>query len=120
MDAEELLLGNIRLVFNEHDPDRRMSALRTLWSDTASMFEAEEKFEGRQSISDNVGALLARLPAGTQFTPIGRPVVNHEAALLHWAAGANPDVPAVTGTDVAFVRDGKIETLYVFLNPRGK
>ncbi|GGF71301.1 hypothetical protein GCM10007301_33800 [Azorhizobium oxalatiphilum] len=116
--AAFLLRANIERVLNERDEARRLKALSELWADDAVMFEADEVFSGQKAISDNVGALLARLPAGTLFRPASAPVVNHEAALLRWTAGSDPAKPAVTGTDLAFIENGRIRKLYVFLDPR--
>ncbi len=117
-DAEGLLLSNLDNVFDEHRPEHRLAALGRLWAEDAEMLEADEVFVGRQAISDNVGKLLARLPAGTRFRPAGHVVVNHGAALLRWTAGSDPARPAVTGTDVGFIEDGRIRRLLVFLDPR--
>ena len=112
-----LLRANVARVFNERDPERRLAALRELWAESPSMFEVEECFVGHEAISGNVGALLARLPAGVRFTPAGPAIVNHDAAMLRWTASTEGNPPKVTGTDLAFIVDGRISRMYVFLDP---
>lgn len=116
--AKDLVLANLETVFNEPDAGRRMQALSAIWAEDAEMFEADAVLVGHQAISDNVGALYARFPPGTRFHAIGRPVVNHDAVLLRWGAGTDPAKPAVTGTDVGFIAQGRIRRLFVFLDPR--
>ena len=47
-----LMLRNLSEVFGERDSKRRMAAINNLYSEDAVFFEAEQRFEGRQTISD--------------------------------------------------------------------
>ncbi len=52
------------------------------------------------------------------FAPIGLAVGHHGLGRLRWRAVDDKGQPApVSGTDVAFFRDGRIERLYVLLDP---
>jgi hypothetical protein len=117
LHIDGLLRSNVARVFNERDPQLRLRALEELWAEDASMFEAEERFVGREAISANVGALLARLPEGVRFSPAGPAIVNHDTAMLRWTAATPGEPPKVTGTDLAFISDGRIQRMYVFLDP---
>jgi hypothetical protein len=118
MDHDALLRANMERVFNERDAGRRLGAMDGLWTQNPVMYEVEEALAGRQRISDNVGALHDRLPPGTLFEPAGETLVNNDGAMLRWIARRPDGATLVTGTDVAFVRGGRIDCLYVFLNPR--
>ena len=56
-----LMLRNLSEVFGERDSERRMAAIKNLYSEDAVFFEAEQRFEGRQTISDAVAALRTLL-----------------------------------------------------------
>ena len=58
-----LMLRNLSEVFGERDSERRMAAIKNLYSEDAVFFEAEQRFEGCQATSDAVAALQAPLPA---------------------------------------------------------
>src|ERR1700722_13006448 len=48
------MLRNLSEVFGERHRERRMAAIKNLYSEDAVFFEAERRFEGRQTISDAV------------------------------------------------------------------
>ena len=47
-----------------------MTAIKNLYSEDAVFFEAEQRFEGRQTISDAVAALQASFPAEFEFSAV--------------------------------------------------
>ena len=68
-----LMLRNLSEVFGERDSKRRMAAINNLYSEDAVFFEAEQRFEGRQTISDAVAALQACFPAEFEFSAVAPP-----------------------------------------------
>ena len=54
----------------------------------------------------------------TVYTPHGEAQALHNGGILAWGSGLEGEAPDYTGLDVVIVRDGKIATLYVFLNPK--
>jgi len=120
VDFDGLLRANMAQVFNERDPVKRLAALdcgfNRLWTDQPVLYEHEAAISGAEAISANLSALHQRLPDGTVFTPVGRATVHHGCALLKWSASAPGRSVHTTGTDVAFVRDGRIHRLHVFLD----
>ena len=50
--------------------------------------------------------------------PRGGLLVDMTQVALAWGSGLEGKAPDYTGLDVVIVRDGKIATLYVFLNPK--
>jgi SnoaL-like protein len=115
----DLLLKNLSEVFGERDSERRMTAIKNLYSEDAVFFEAEQRFEGRQTISDAVAALQASFPAEFEFSAVAPPARNHDVGRLFWRLGPAGSPPVVNGMDVAQFKDGRIRSLYVFLNDRG-
>ena len=112
----DLLLRNLSEVFGERDSQRRIAAITDLYSEDAVFFEADQRFEGRETISDAVAALQASLPAEFEFSAVAFPARNHDMGRLFWRLGPAGSSPVVTGLDVAQFKDGRIRSLYVFLD----
>jgi hypothetical protein len=111
----DLMLRNLSEVFGERDSERRMTAIKNLYSEDAVFFEADRRFEGRQAISDAVAELQASFPAEFEFSAVTSPARNHDVGRLFWGLGPAGSSPVVTGMDVAQFKDGRIRSLYVFL-----
>lgn len=79
--------------------------------------EDEHVFTGWDAVSGQVGALLNMLPPGTTFEAEGPAAGHHGLARLRWRA-VDPSGKPIggTGTDIAFVEDGRIAKLYVTLD----
>jgi hypothetical protein len=117
IDYDRLMQANAARVFSERDPVRRLNAIGELYMSDAVLTEPERVAKGHAAISDAVTELLSKLPPTFAFTAIGPAVGHHGVGRLLWKAGP-PDGPwAVTGMDIAHFRDGRIQALYVFLDP---
>ena len=112
----DLMLKNLSEVFGERDSERRMAAIKNLYSEDPVFFEADQRFEGRESISDAVAALQASLPAEIEFSAVAPPARNHDVGRLYWRLGPAGSPPVVNGMDIAQFKNGRIHSLYVFLN----
>jgi hypothetical protein len=117
IDYDRLLQANAVRVFSERDPARRLDAIRELYTADAVLTEPEGVSKGEAAISDAVTELLSKLPPTFAFTSIGAAIGHHGVGRLLWKAGPPDGPPAVTGMDVAHFKDGRIQALYVFLNP---
>jgi hypothetical protein len=118
IDYDGLMQANLARVFGERDTNRRMKAIAELYADDAVLYEPPDaSATGHAVINEAVEALLSNLPPSFVFTAIGPAVGHHGMGRLRWRSGP-PDGPAaVTGTDVARIEGGKIQTLHVFLDP---
>ena len=118
-DFHAILTANASRVFSERDERKRLAALSELWLSEALLYEEGHVESGIAEISNAVGALLETLPPGTHFVADGIAVGHHGLGRLRWQAfDAAGDPMPVTGTDVAFIKDGRIASLYVLLDPR--
>ncbi|MCA1536711.1 nuclear transport factor 2 family protein [Bradyrhizobium sp. NBAIM03] len=116
-DYDRLMRANIVRVFGERDVAKRMTAISELYADDAAVYEPDHEAIGAEAISATVSNLLTTLPKEFVFSPIGPATGHHDVARLRWRAGI-PDGPAAaSGTDVAHFRAGRIQSLYVFLDP---
>ena len=109
--------ANAARVFSERDPARRLNAIRELYAVDAVVIEPEGVSEGLSAISNAVTDLLSKLPPTFAFTSIGLAIGHHGIGRLLWRAGPPNGLPAVTGMDIAHFKDGRIQALYVFLDP---
>jgi hypothetical protein len=112
----DLMLRNLCEVFGERDSERRMTAIKNLYSEDAVFFESKRRFEGRQAIGDAIAALQASFPAAFEFSAVAPPARNHDVGRLFWRLGPAGSPPVVTGMDVARFKDSRIRSLYVFLD----
>ena len=117
IDYDGLMQANAVRVFSERDPARRLDAIRELYTADAILTEPEGVSKGEAAISDAVAELLSKLPPVFAFTPNGAAIGHHGVGRLLWKAGPPNGPPAVTGMDVAHFKDGRIQALYVFLDP---
>jgi hypothetical protein len=119
IDYEDLMQANLARVFGERDAARRLKAIAELYADDATLYEPDASATGHAAISQAVNALLSSLPSDFVFTAIGPAVGHHGAGRLRWQSGPPNGPVAVTGTDVARIEGGRIQTLHVFLDPPG-
>jgi hypothetical protein len=119
IDYDGLMQANLVQVFGERDAARRMNAIATLYADDATLHEPDASATGHAAISKAVEALLASLPPNFVFSAIGPAVGHHGLGRLRWQSGPPNGPVAVTGTDVARIEAGRIQTLHVFLDPAG-
>ena len=116
-DYDKLLHANLERVFNERDPARRDAAIADLFAADPVMYEPTAIVQGRKSISDVAGKLLAQFGPDFAFVPDGPAVGHHGFAVLRWHAGPKDGPVAVTGADAAEIEGGRIVRLWVLLDP---
>ena len=112
----ELLRANMARVFNERDAERRLTAVRELYTEDATLYEPQTAVSGHEAISGAVGELLATLPPEMMFTPAGAEGSHHGLAFARWQGGPADGPAIVTGMDVAHFEHGRITALHVFID----
>jgi hypothetical protein len=117
IDYDKVMQANAVRVFSERNPARRLEAIRELYTADAVVTEPERVARGQAAISDAVTDLLSKLPPAFAFRSTGTAIGHHGVGRLLWQAGLPNGPPAVTGMDIAHFKDGRIEALYVFLDP---
>ena len=112
---ESLLTRNLLEVFGEGDAVKCRSAIAALWAEDGVFADPYGRYVGHGALDDAVSQLHARFP-GFVFTPIGAPQSFYDVGRLAWGHGPVGEPPKVTGLDVITVRDGRIVTLYAFID----
>jgi len=113
----ELLHRNLQEVFGEGDAARRRAAIDQFYTDDCVLYVPPGVFVGRDALDKFAGDLRATHPHFA-YTPQGEAQALHNAGILAWGSGPRGKAPDYTGLDVIIVRDERIASLYVFLNPK--
>ena len=114
----ELMLLNLFAVFNERDPQRRLNAIAANYTEDVIWTDPERTFHGREAMNNRAQELLDNLP-NFVFTAAGPVHVLRDLGHLPFIHGVPEQPPAITGYDVALVRDGQIAVLYTLVNTGG-
>jgi hypothetical protein len=103
-------------IFNQPDAAARNSAIRELCSPSIRFVDAEGEVEGGDAFATKITALLASGDPSFRFHSASPYRQVAELATHTWALGVSAESPVLTGTDVAIVKQGRIELLYTLLN----
>jgi hypothetical protein len=114
-DLGQLMERNLFEVFGEQDPARRVRAIAELYTDDCAFYDAEGQGTGKTAVSDQVARILATLPAGFAFSLVAPAEVLHDLGRLRWQSGPAGALPVVSGMDIAVFANGRIQTLYTFV-----
>lgn len=115
--ASTLLQANLKRVFNERDAGRRGQAIQELYAPDATFYEQDAKYSGTEAIARAVTQLLAALPPNLVFSLAAAAMQNHEMGKLLWRGHLPDGTTVVTGTDIAQVKEGRIRSFHVFVDP---
>lgn len=117
LDYDRLMRDNLSRVFNEPDSATRLLAIEELYAEDATLYEPfDSSAQGHLAINEAVDALQKTLPPAFAFVPTGRGMGHHGVGKLHWQGGPPNGPVAVTGADVVHFVNGRIHSLYVFLD----
>jgi hypothetical protein len=114
--ASTLLQTHLERVFNERNAARRGRAIQELYAADATFYEQDAKYSGTEAIARAVTQLLGALPPTLVFSMVAPAMENHDMGKLLWRGHLPDGTTVVTGTDVALVKEGRIRSLYVFVD----
>jgi hypothetical protein len=110
-----LMERNVSEVFGETDPGRRTRAIAELYAEDCAFYDAEGESIGQTAVSNHAGRILDESPPGFAFSVVGAAQVIHDVGRLRWQMGPSGAPAVVSGMDVAVFADGKLRTLYTFI-----
>jgi hypothetical protein len=110
----ELMLANLFAVFNERDPERRLNAIARNYTEDVIWTDPDGTIRGHEAMNEQAQRLLDRMP-DFAFSAAGPVHVSGDLGLLNFNLGEPAHPPAVSGVDVALVRDGRIAVLHTLL-----
>jgi hypothetical protein len=111
----QLMERNVSEVFGERDPGRRSRAIAELYAEDCALYDTEGESIGQAAISERVEGILGESPTGFTFSPVGPAEVIHDLGRLRWQIGPVGAPPVMNGMDIAVFANGKIQTLYTFI-----
>jgi hypothetical protein len=112
----ELMLANLFAVFNERDAERRLKAIADHYTEDVIWSDPDGTAHGHEALNERAQKLLDGMPDFV-FTAAGPIHVSRDLGHLAFNLGVPEQPPAVSGYDVALVRDGRIAVLYTLLTP---
>jgi len=110
----ELMLANLFDVFSERDTARRLKVIESNYADDVIWSDPDGTMVGREALADQAQTLIDRI-SGLAFSAAGPVHVSRDLGLLAFNLAAPGQPPAVSGIDVALVRDGRIAVLHTML-----
>ena len=114
----ELMLMNLFAAFNQRSPERRLNAIAANYTEDVIWTDPERTFHGHEALNDRAQELLDKMPDFV-FRAAGPVHVLRDLGHLAFIHGPPEQPPAITGYDVALVRDGRIAVLYTLVNTGG-
>ena len=113
--AAQMMEDNLNQVWNEHDPEVRMKAIEKIYATAANLYHVGDQVTGLEAINKSVTATLQNLPPDFVFTLLKPVIINNSIGRLIWGAGPKDKATVARGMDIAHFENGKIKSLYVFL-----
>jgi SnoaL-like domain len=110
----ELMLANLFAVFSERDPERRLEVIARNYTEDVIWSDPDGTTQGHDALNEQAQKLLDRMP-GFVFSAAGPVHVSRDLGLLTFNLGVPEQAPAVSGVDVALVREGRIAVLHTLL-----
>jgi SnoaL-like domain len=114
----ELMLVNLFAVFNERDAERRLKAIADNYTEDVIWTDPNGTTHGHEAMNERAQNLLEGIPDFV-FTAAGQIHVSRDLGHLAFNLGVPEQPPAVSGYDVAQVRDGRIAVLYTLVAAGG-
>lgn len=111
-DARQSLRGLRRT-----HPERRSKAISANYTDDVIWTDPDGTTQGRQALNERAQKLIDRSPHFV-FSAAGPVHVSRDLGLLAFNLGVPERPPAVSGIDVALVRDGRIAVLHTILTAK--
>ena len=115
-EAAQMMEDNLNQVWNERNPDIRSKAIEKIYATEANLYHVGDQVTGLESINNSVTATLKHLPPDFVFTKLKPVIINNSVGRLIWGAGPKGQPPVATGMDIAHFENGRIKSLYVFLD----
>ena len=110
------MVQHLNEIWNQRDETLRLEAIEKVYAKDIDLFEVGEKFSGYEEVNHKVSNTLNSLLPIFSITQLKPIVINNNVGKLDWGVGSAGAPPVATGTDIVIFENGKIKSLYVFLN----
>ena len=104
-EATIVMEDNLNQIWNEKDPEVRLKAIERIYSSTATLNHVGDQVTGFDAINNSVSATQKIMSSNFVFTRLKPVIINNSVGR-----------PVASGMDVAHFENGRIKSLYVFLD----
>ena len=115
-ELAQLMEENLHQVWSERDAGVRLKAIEKIYAADSNLYHVGDKKSGLNAINNSVTNTLKNMPEEFVFTRLKPVIVNNSIGRLIWGVGPKGQPPLATGMDIAHFENGKIKSLYVFLD----
>jgi hypothetical protein len=115
-ELAQMMEENLMQVWSERDEVRRMKAIKNIYTNAGILYHVGHKTEGFEAINKSISGVLSNMPENFAFTKLKPVIINNSIGRLIWGVGLAGQAPVATGMDIAHFENGKIKSLYVFLD----
>ncbi len=112
----QIIEQHLAKIWSERNPSMRLKALDSLYTMDSTLYEVGEIITGHELINNKVSAIVNHVPEDFVFTKVAPVMINNNVRKLLWGLGPKGKPPVSTGTDIAIFENGKIKSLYVFVD----
>lgn len=111
-----VLEKNLEQVWNQRNSGIRLKAIESLYEQDCNLFHVNHQVKGYDAINESVSGVLAQMPEDFTFTRLSPVIINNDLGRLIWGVGPKGKAPVQTGMDIVVFEQGRIRSLYVFLD----
>ncbi|WPR77310.1 nuclear transport factor 2 family protein [Algoriphagus sp. NG3] len=115
-DLSFLMEENLAQVWSQRDSFARMKSIQTIYTVDSTLYHVGHQTTGHEAINGSVNNVLQNMPSEFSFFKLKPVVINNNMGRLIWGMGSSKESIVATGMDIAVFEDGKIKSLYVFLD----
>ena len=101
-------MSELLAIWTQTDPAARRAAIVDHYRDDVVFHDPDGTFTGYSGLESFSDSLQQRFP-GQQFEMVGEPSIVGDALRSYWRFGP------VSGMDLVVIADGKVKTLYAFV-----
>jgi hypothetical protein len=115
-EAVQMMEDNLNQVWNERNSGTRLKAIERIYDTEPNLYHVGDHVTGVDAINNSITGTLQHLPPDFGFTKLKPVIINNSIGRLIWGAGPKGQPPVATGMDIAHFENGRIKSLYVFLD----
>ena len=117
MDIETLVQRHLA-TWSEDDASRREAAFAEVYDLDVRLVEPSREGRGHAAVATAIAGLRSQL-SGNVFAVDGAVSHHHDVATYRWRLGPADGEAVAAGSDVLFVKDGRIAEAFVFIDAPG-
>jgi catechol 2,3-dioxygenase-like lactoylglutathione lyase family enzyme len=109
------LVHQHQAIFSETDATKRAQLMAEAYASDIQVIDPHDVLTGLAEVDKFIAGLQQKSPGG-RFTQARAIEAHHNVAELHWQFGTAAQPAQVTGSDILVLANGKVQTMYVFVD----